>query len=215
MAEKHLSKQEAPEVIKYMKDVLKLEVAMITGDNKHTAVKVAQHLKIPLENVTYRAYPNDKKATVQKFQENGHKVMFVGDGVNDSPVLAQADVGVAINAASDITVNAAGIIVMKDKLDDVVNAIRIARATFTRIKLNFGWAFFYNVSLVPIAMGVLYPIGYSSEEGNEQAGLQMDPMWAGAAMALSSCSVVLSSLFLKRFKAMRFETKETSTQKTV
>lgn len=88
MAEKHLAKDEAPAVIKYMKDVLKLEVAMITGDNKHTAVKVAQHLNIPLENVTYRAYPNDKKATVQKFQENGHKVMFVGDGVNDSPVLA-------------------------------------------------------------------------------------------------------------------------------
>ena len=75
--------------------------------------------------------------------------------------------GVAINAASDITVNAAGIIVMKDKLDDVVNAIRIARATFFRIKLNFCWAFVYNVVLVPIAMGVLYPIGYSSEEGNE------------------------------------------------
>lgn len=123
--------------------------------------------------------------------------------------------GVAINAASDITVNAAGIIVMKDKLDDVVNAIRISRATFFRIKLNFGWAFFYNVSLVPIAMGVLYPVGYSSEEGNEQAGLQMDPMWAGAAMALSSCSVVLSSLFLKRFKAMQFKTTDTLTQKTV
>ena len=88
MAEKHLSKDEAPAVVKYMKDVLKLEVAMITGDNKHTAVKVAQHLSIPLENVTYRAYPNDKKSTVQKFQERGEKVMFVGDGVNDSPVLA-------------------------------------------------------------------------------------------------------------------------------
>ena len=87
-----------------MANVLKLKVGMITGDNKHTALKVAKHLEIPLENVRYRAYPNEKKKTVQGFQNQGEKVMFVGDGVNDSPVLAQADVGVAINAVSDITV---------------------------------------------------------------------------------------------------------------
>jgi P-type E1-E2 ATPase len=85
--------------------------------------------------------------------------MFIGDGVNDSPVLAQAEVGVAINSASDVTVNAAGIVVMKDRLDDVLNAIRISKMTFRRIKINFGWAFVYNIILVPVAMGFLYPIG--------------------------------------------------------
>ena len=115
--------------------------------------------------------------------------MFVGDGINDSPVLAQAEVGVAINSASDITVNAAGIVLMKDSLEDVVNAIRISKASFRRIKINFIWAFLYNLMLIPIAMGALYPIH----------GFRLDPMLAGAAMALSSISVVLSSLMLKLY----------------
>ena len=116
--------------------------------------------------------------------------MFVGDGINDSPVLAQAEVGVAINSASDITVNAAGIVIMKDSLEDVVNAIRISKASFRRIKINFIWAFLYNLLLIPIAMGALYPIH----------GFRLDPMLAGAAMALSSISVVLSSLMLKLYR---------------
>jgi P-type E1-E2 ATPase len=84
--------------------------------------------------------------------------MFVGDGINDSPVLAQADVGVAINSGSDITVNAAGIVLMKDSLIDVINGIKISKASFRRIKINFIWAFLYNVLLIPIAMGVLFPV---------------------------------------------------------
>ena len=92
---------------------------------------------------------------------------------------------------------------MKDRLDDVLNAIRIARETFSRIKFNFGWAFIYNILLVPIAMGVFYAIGYRSKDHPKpRVGLKLDPMWAGVAMALSSCSVVLSSLFLKRFKQL-------------
>jgi Cu+-exporting ATPase len=116
--------------------------------------------------------------------------MFVGDGINDSPVLAQADVGVAINSGSDITVNAAGIVLMKDSLYDVVNAIRISKSSFKRIKINFFWAFMYNLLLIPLAMGILYPANH----------FKLDPMLAGAAMALSSISVVISSLMLKLFK---------------
>lgn len=113
--------------------------------------------------------------------------MFVGDGINDSPVLAQAEVGVAINSGSDITVDAADIVLMKDTLCDVINAIRISRKAFRRIKINFVWAFMYNLLLVPIAMGVLFPINQT----------KLDPMLAGAAMAASSISVVISSLLLK------------------
>ena len=162
LEEAHLAKTEALAVVTYMRDVMGLKVAMITGDNKHAAMKVAQFLDIPKANVTYRAYPNDKKKVVAGFQAQGEKVMFVGDGVNDSPVLAQADVGVAINSASDITVQAAGIVVMKDRLDDVLNAILISKKTFNRIKINFGWAFIYNIILVPIAMGILYPVSAES-----------------------------------------------------
>ena len=191
---------------------MQIKVAMCTGDNQYAALKVAKHLGIAEENVTSRAYPNEKKRLVQKLQEQGEKVMFVGDGVNDSPVLAQADVGVAINSQTDITVQAAGIVLMRDNLLDVLNAINISNRTFKRIKINFCWAFIYNIVLVPIAMGLLYlyPImcgiwGDMSEECAQECvqrrfgGFKLDPMWAGCAMAMSSVSVVLSSLSLKLF----------------
>ena len=123
--------------------------------------------------------------------------MFVGDGVNDSLVLAKADIGVAIAAAADITVQAASIVCLKDNLEDVVNAIRISKATMRRIKINFVWAFMYNLILVPIAMGFLYPLG-----------IKMDPMYAGLAMAMSSFTVVISSLLLKCFKYKRINEDE-------
>jgi Cu+-exporting ATPase len=189
LEESHISKPESKEVVHFLRNVLKLKVAMITGDNQHAAYKVARHLGIETDDVVYRAYPSDKKRAVEKFQAAGEKVMFVGDGINDSPVLAQAEVGVAINAGSDITVNAADIILMKDNLYDVINAIRISKKSFRRIKINFVWAFMYNLILVPIAMGVLYPV----------SGFRFDPMYAGAAMALSSISVVVSSLMLRIF----------------
>ena len=116
--------------------------------------------------------------------------MFVGDGINDSPVLAQADVGVAINSGSDITVQAAGIVLIKDSLYDVVNAIEISQKTFKRIKYNFLWAFLYNVLLIPLSMGFLYPLG-----------IRLNPVYASIAMAMSSISVVISSLMLKFYRA--------------
>jgi len=117
--------------------------------------------------------------------------MFIGDGINDSPVLAQSDVGVAINSASSLTVDAAGIVLMKDDLKDVVNALRISKKAFLRIKINLGLSFFYNIILIPIAMGIFYPLGFT-----------LNPMYAGVAMALSSISVMFSSLLLKTYRPL-------------
>lgn len=130
LEEAHLAKEEATYVVSYLKNVLKMKVCMITGDNKHSALKVAKHLDIDFENVTYQAYPETKKQVVTKYQSQGRKVLFVGDGINDSPVLAQSDVGCAINSASEITVSAAGIVLIKDSLYDVLKAILIARKSF-------------------------------------------------------------------------------------
>jgi len=198
LEEMHIAKPESKQVVEYLRNTLKMRVAMITGDNKHAALKVAKYLGIDTQDVVYKAYPIDKRRAVERMQASNQNVMFVGDGINDSPVLAQADVGLAINPGSDITVNAAGIVLMKDSLVDVVNAIRISKASFRRIKINFVWAFLYNLLLIPIAMGVLYP-GY---------GFKLDPMLAGAAMALSSISVVLSSLILKLYKSFKANSEE-------
>ena len=189
LEEEHLVKENSKLVIDYLKKVHKKKIGMITGDNEFSAKKVANHLDI--DNVVFQAYPEDKKRAVENYQAEGEKVMFIGDGINDSPVLAQADIGVAINCGSDITINAAQIIFLNDNLLDVVNCIRIANKSFQRIKLNFLWAFFYNLLLVPVAMGVLYPFNFT-----------LNPMLAGGAMAMSSISVVLSSLLLKLYKPM-------------
>jgi Cu+-exporting ATPase len=189
LEEKHLTKPEADEVCQYLRDN-NFDVHMITGDHKFSALKIANKLNLKPENVLYRAYPEDKKAKVEYLQRMGRKVMFIGDGVNDSPVLSQSDVGVAINSQSDITVDAADVVIIKDNLISVIDTIRITKASFRRIKINFFWAFIYNVILIPIAMGILYPI----------VGFRLSPHLAALAMALSSVSVVLSSLMLKLYR---------------
>lgn len=181
-----------------------MRVCMITGDNKFSALKVASHLNIDHNDVTYQAYPETKRQVVAKLQRQGHHVMFIGDGINDSPVLAEATVGCAINSASDITVGAAGIVLMKDDLKDVLYAILIAKKSYQRIKINFFFAFLYNVILIPVAMGVFYPIQHKT----------LDPMFAAIAMAASSISVVSSSLFLKRYKPVIKKVKASSKKKT-
>lgn len=193
LQEKHLSKPEAGAVCSYLRGH-GYEIHMITGDHKHAALKIADALNINHNNVIYRAYPEDKKQRVQYLQSIGHRVMFIGDGVNDSPVLAQSDVGVAINSQSDITVEAADVVIIKNSLVSVIDTIRLTKASFKRIKINFFWAFIYNVILIPIAMGVLYPI----------IGFRLSPHLAALAMALSSISVVMSSLMLKLYKPYRY-----------
>lgn len=179
---------------------LGLSVAMITGDNAKSAAAVADQLAIV--EVLSEVLPEDKSREVKRLQGSGRKVAFVGDGINDAPALAQADVGIAIGSGTDVAIEAGEIVLMKDDLLAVVGAIQLSRKVISRIRLNIFWAFAYNAALVPVAAGALYP-GF---------GITFRPELAGLAMALSSVTVVTLSLLLKKYipPAMRnrFQTKE-------
>jgi Cu+-exporting ATPase len=168
---------------------LGLQVVMLTGDTRATAEAVGRQAGI--DRVVAEILPADKAAEIQRLQR-GRQVAMVGDGINDAPALAQADVGIAMGSGTDVAIDAADVTLMRSDLGSLVTAIELSRHTVRIIKENLGWAFGYNLILVPVAAGVLYPLW----------GIALSPLLAGLAMALSSVSVVANSLRLKRFSAM-------------
>ncbi|EKQ66982.1 heavy metal translocating P-type ATPase [Leptolyngbyaceae cyanobacterium JSC-12] len=165
---------------------MNLEVKLLTGDRLDTAIAIAHQLNLKPENVLAEILPEGKAQVIAQLQAQGHHVAMVGDGINDAPALAQADVGIALHSGTDVATETADIILMRDRLSDVVESIRLSRATFSKIRQNLFWAFAYNILGIPLAAGVALP----------SYGILLSPAAAGAMMAFSSVSVVINSLLL-------------------
>ncbi len=163
------------------------KVVMITGDNRRTAEAIAK--KLGIDKVLAEVLPHQKAEEVRKLQERGEVVAFIGDGINDAPALAQADLGIAVGSGTDIAIESGEIVLMRDDLRDVVAAIQLSEKTLSKIKQNLFWAIVYNAALIPVAAGLLYPI----------FGVVFKPEFAGLAMAMSSVSVVTNSLLMKNY----------------
>ncbi len=184
-------KPSAADAVKLLKK-MRLKVILLTGDNELTARKVAKDVGI--ETVIAGVLPQEKEAVVRRLQNEGNVVAMAGDGVNDAPALARADVGIALGAGTDVAVESADIVLMKDDLTGVATSLQLSRAVLRNIKQNLFWAFFYNVLGIPLAAGVLYlPLGW-----------KLSPMFAAGAMSLSSVCVVSNALRLRFFKPPRF-----------
>ena len=181
-------KASTPDAVKAL-HALGLRVAMITGDNRRTAEAIARQLGI--DEVLAEVLPDGKVDAVKRLQGEGRKVAMVGDGINDAPALAQADVGLAIGTGTDIAIESADVVLMSGDLQGIPNAIALSKATLTNIKQNLFWAFFYNTVLIPVAAGVLYPF----------FGILLSPILAAAAMGFSSVFVLSNALRLRRFRA--------------
>ncbi len=181
-------KDSTPEAIAAL-HALGLKVAMITGDNRRTADAIAR--RIGIDEVVAEVLPEGKVEVVKRLRQAHGRIAFVGDGINDAPALAEADIGIAIGTGTDIAVESADVVLMSGDVRGVVNAIALSKATIRNIRQNLFWAFAYNVVLIPVAAGVLYPID----------GALLSPVVAAAAMALSSVFVVGNALRLRRFKA--------------
>ena len=179
-----------------------LSVVMLTGDHKKTAHAIQRQLGIT--RVVAEVLPQDKEREVRRLQEEGHKVAMVGDGINDAPALARADVGIAIGAGTDVAIESADIVLMKSDLLDAAAAIQLSRAVIRNIKENLFWAFFYNILGIPLAAGVFYPL----------LGWQLNPMFGSAAMSFSSVFVVFNALRLKGFRPTFYKRKSTGADMT-
>lgn len=185
----------ADEIKKTSRDAIKawqkmgVRVVMLTGDNKRTAEAVGRRLE--LSEVVAEVLPQDKEQQIRKLQAEGRKVAMIGDGINDAPALVSADVGMAIGAGTDVAIESADIVLMKNDLRDAVTAMKLSRQVIRNIKQNLFWAFFYNCIGIPLAAGLLYPA----------FGLRLTPMFGAAAMSMSSIFVVSNALRLKAFKS--------------
>jgi len=181
-------KEHSREAVQKLRE-MGLEVVMITGDNARSAKAVAR--QVGIDRVLVEVLPQDKEKEIKRLQGEGKRVAAVGDGINDAPMLAQADVGIAIGSGTDVAIETGEVILVKDDLRDVVTAIHLSRFTMKKIKQNLFWAFIYNTIGVPLAAGVLYPF----------AGILVNPVIAGAAMAFSSVSVATNANLMKFYKA--------------